>query len=162
MLNARIDIKIAKKKVWETTASGLPQINGILSYQDMTQIPTTLIPAQFIDPDAEEGTYFPMKFGTQHSVSMELVVSQLVFNGTYIVALQSTKIYMKLSEQTFKHILLPIYISAYTYKEKRYTFFVNGQSGKLSGKRPYSFWKIFFFIVTIISVLALLFLVLNK
>lgn len=99
LLNARIDIKIAKKKVWETTASGLPQIDGVISYQDMTQIPTTLIPAQFIDPDEEEGTYFPMKFGTQHNVSMELVVSQLIFNGSYIVALQSTKIYMKLSEQ---------------------------------------------------------------
>ncbi|MEN8152653.1 MAG: TolC family protein [Acidobacteriota bacterium] len=99
LINAKIDMKIAKKKVWETTASGLPQLDGSISYSDMTQIPTTLIPARFIDPDAEEGTYFPMKFGTQHNVSMELIATQLIFNGTYIVALQSTKIYMKLSEQ---------------------------------------------------------------
>ncbi len=98
--NARLDMKIARNVVRETTATGLPQIEGKLSYQDMAQIPTTLIPAQFVDPDAEEGTYFPMKFGTQHNMSMELVASQLVFNGTYIVALQSSKIYMRLSRES--------------------------------------------------------------
>ncbi|MCK5003958.1 MAG: TolC family protein [Candidatus Aminicenantes bacterium] len=98
--NARLDIKIARNIVRETTATGLPQIEGKLSYQDMTQIPTTLIPAQFIDPDADEGTYFPMKFGTRHNMSFEIVASQLVFNGTYIVALQSSKIYMRLSRES--------------------------------------------------------------
>ena len=97
--NARLDVKIARNIVRETTATGLPQIEGKRSYQDMTQIPTTLIPAQFIDPDADEGTYFPMKFGTQHNMSFELTASQLVFNGTYIVALQSSKIYMRLSRE---------------------------------------------------------------
>ncbi|MCW5520907.1 DNA helicase PriA [Aureitalea sp. L0-47] len=61
---------------------------------------------------------------------------------------------MKLSDETFKHILLPVYISAYRYNGKRYNFFVNGQSGVLSGQRPYSFWKIFFFVLTILAVLA--------
>ena len=61
---------------------------------------------------------------------------------------------MKLSEETFKHILLPTYISAYSFKGKRYNFFVNGQTGKISGKRPYSFWKIFFFVLAIVIVLA--------
>ncbi len=69
---------------------------------------------------------------------------------------------MKLSEETFKHILLPVYISAYTFKEKRYNFFVNGQTGKLAGQRPYSFWKIFFFSLFIIAVIALLFLLTNS
>lgn len=63
---------------------------------------------------------------------------------------------MKLSEETFKHILLPVYISAYQFKGKRFTFFVNGQSGVLSGKRPYSFWKIFFFVLGILAALALI------
>jgi len=69
---------------------------------------------------------------------------------------------MKLSEETFKHILLPVYISAYKFKEKRYNFFVNGQTGKLSGQRPYSFWKIFFFVLFIIAFIAILFLAVNK
>ncbi len=51
---------------------------------------------------------------------------------------------MNLSEETFKHILLPIYISAYRFKGKEYNFFINGENGQISGTRPYSFWKIFF------------------
>ncbi len=65
---------------------------------------------------------------------------------------------MKLKEETFKHILLPIYISAYTYKGKRYNFFVNGQSGILSGERPYSFWKIFFMVLATLLVIAAIFI----
>ena len=51
---------------------------------------------------------------------------------------------MKLSEETFKHILLPVYVSSYRYNGKEYNFFVNGETGTVSGSRPYSFWKIFF------------------
>ncbi|OAB80637.1 DNA helicase PriA [Cochleicola gelatinilyticus] len=63
---------------------------------------------------------------------------------------------MKLTEETFKHILLPVYISAYKYKGKRYNFFINGQTGALSGKRPYSFWKIFFLVLFIFIVIGII------
>ena len=43
---------------------------------------------------------------------------------------------------TFKHILLPLYSSAFSYGKKSYRFVVNGQSGKVRGERPYSPWKI--------------------
>ena len=69
---------------------------------------------------------------------------------------------MKLSEETFKHILLPVYISAYKFKGKCYNFFVNGQTGTLSGQRPYSFWKIFFFALITLSVVAIMALLLQK
>ena len=65
---------------------------------------------------------------------------------------------IKLSDETFKHILLPIYISSYRYNGKEYHFYINGQTGALSGTRPYSFWKIFFlvlFILVIIAVIAI-------
>lgn len=63
---------------------------------------------------------------------------------------------MKLSEETFKHILVPVYVSAYKFKEKRYNFFVNGQTGAVSGQRPYSFWKIFLFVLFIIAVISII------
>jgi DNA-directed RNA polymerase subunit RPC12/RpoP len=66
-----------------------------------------------------------------------------------------SSINMKLTEETFKHILLPVYISAYKFREKRYNFFVNGQTGAVSGERPYSFWKIFLFILAIIAVISI-------
>ena len=46
------------------------------------------------------------------------------------------------SAETFKHILLPIWMAAYKYNGKSYRFTVNGQSGRVQGERPYSVWKI--------------------
>lgn len=43
---------------------------------------------------------------------------------------------------TFKHILLPIWMAAYKYRDKTYRFVVNGQSGKVQGERPWSWIKI--------------------
>ncbi len=63
---------------------------------------------------------------------------------------------MTLTDETFKHILLPVYVSAYRFKEKRYNFFVNGQTGAVSGQRPYSFWKIFLFILAIVAIISLI------
>lgn len=46
------------------------------------------------------------------------------------------------SDETFKHVLLPIWIAAYRYNGKSYRFLVNGQSGRVQGERPWSVWKI--------------------
>lgn len=62
---------------------------------------------------------------------------------------------MQLSEETFKHILLPVYISAYRYNGKEYNFFVNGENGQISGTRPYSFWKIFLTVLLGILIIGL-------
>lgn len=54
----------------------------------------------------------------------------------------------------FKHILLPLYLSAYQFNGKPYRFQVNGQSGEVRGQRPYSFWKIFFFILVVVGIIV--------
>lgn len=51
------------------------------------------------------------------------------------------------SDVTFKHILLPVWLAAYKYRGKSYRFVVNGQTGKVQGERPYSAWKIAFAVV---------------
>jgi ribosomal protein S27E len=50
-------------------------------------------------------------------------------------------------DMSFKHILLPVWISAYQYKNRSFQFLVNGQTGEVQGQRPYSGWKIFFFVL---------------
>lgn len=47
-----------------------------------------------------------------------------------------------MSDLTFKHILLPVWLAAYKYRGKTYRFVVNGQNGRVQGERPYSAWKI--------------------
>ncbi|ARN72079.1 DNA helicase PriA [Nonlabens tegetincola] len=66
---------------------------------------------------------------------------------------------MSLDDETFKHILLPVYISSYYYNSKQYHFYVNGQTGKIHGSRPYSFWKIFFAVVCALIVLTVIIVV---
>jgi outer membrane protein TolC len=93
--NSRIDVTMAQKKIWETTAGGLPQLSATLSYRDNLKIPTTLIPAKFLDPDAAEGEFIGLKFGTQHNATLDVTATQLVFNGSYIVALRAAKVYLR-------------------------------------------------------------------
>ncbi len=60
------------------------------------------------------------------------------------------------SRETFKHVLLPIWIAAYRYNDKVYRFLVNGQTGEVTGEAPYSFWKIFFFSVFCLAVIGVI------
>ncbi|MCS7032728.1 MAG: hypothetical protein NZ561_01895 [Phycisphaerae bacterium] len=60
------------------------------------------------------------------------------------------------SDMTFKHILLPVWISAYTFHERVYQFLVNGQSGEVQGERPYSAVKIGLLVLTILAGLGLI------
>jgi len=47
-----------------------------------------------------------------------------------------------LSDLTFKHILLPVWLAAYKYRGKTYRFVVNGRTGRVQGERPFSAIKI--------------------
>ncbi|MBV1897627.1 MAG: TFIIB-type zinc finger domain-containing protein [Rhodobacteraceae bacterium] len=47
-----------------------------------------------------------------------------------------------ISDVTFKHILLPVWLAAYKYRGTTYRFVVNGQSGRVQGERPWSVIKI--------------------
>lgn len=58
---------------------------------------------------------------------------------------------------TFKHILLPIYISAYRYNNKVYRFLVNGATGKVKGERPWSAWKITFAVLGVLALAAIIY-----
>ena len=42
------------------------------------------------------------------------------------------------SNETFKHVLLPVWITHYTLEKTRYRMSVNGQTGKVYGERPFS------------------------
>lgn len=57
---------------------------------------------------------------------------------------QDLRVDCVLSRQTFKHVLNPIWSGTFRYDGKNYPFLVNGQTGAIYGKKPYSFWKIFF------------------
>jgi DNA-directed RNA polymerase subunit RPC12/RpoP len=53
---------------------------------------------------------------------------------------------------TFKHILLPLWISAYKYNDKVYRFTINARTGEVQGERPYSTIKITLFVLMVIAI----------
>ena len=104
--NATTEIEIALKKVKETTAIGLPQINAGASYNDFIDIPTQLIPGDFVGQPA--GTFIPVKFGTKYNMSFNAEASQLIFSGEYIVGLQASKTFVKTSQRQQEKILIDL------------------------------------------------------
>ena len=62
---------------------------------------------------------------------------------------RSLVVHTAFSGLTYKHILLPVWVSAYLYRSKTYRFLVNGDTGETSGEAPYSAWKIFFLVLAI-------------
>ncbi len=118
--NARLDIESAKDRIWETTAIGLPQVSGGADYNYLPEIPTTSFPAMSLFNNLpqtndyvtgeqihnnlgiryEEGQ--EIQLGVEHNINYNLMVTQLIFSGEYIVGLQASKTYLRLSEESYE------------------------------------------------------------
>ncbi len=104
-LKSQIDLESAKKKLRETVASGLPQMSSSLNYMNNLELTTVLIP-NFFEGKFDEK--IPVQFGTQHNAAFTFQVNQLVFNGSYIVGLQTSSIYRRLADQGLEKTQLDI------------------------------------------------------
>lgn len=90
IINADRDIEAAKKKKWETTTIGLPHLDGSINYVNNFKIQQN----QF----TVNGETNTLEFGNYNSMDAGLKLSQLIFDGSYLVGLQSAKTYLKISE----------------------------------------------------------------
>lgn len=68
----------------------------------------------------------------------------------------------RFSAITFKHILLPVWISTFRYRGTLYRFLVNARTGQVSGQRPYSAWKITMLVLAILIVVGIIVLVASR
>lgn len=89
-VNASRDLEAAKQKKWETTTMGLPQLSGNVAYQNNFKIATNVI-----NFNGQQAT---LQFGQYNSMDAGLKLSQLIFDGSYLVGLESAKTYLKISE----------------------------------------------------------------
>jgi outer membrane protein TolC len=95
--NTMQDISKAEKKVWETITIGLPQVSGNANFNKYLNLPVSLLPGEIFG--GEPGTYIPVKFGQNYNSDFGLSVSQLIFDGSYIVGVGSSQLYLNLSKQ---------------------------------------------------------------
>ncbi len=66
------------------------------------------------------------------------------------------------SNPSFKHILLPVWLSAYRYNNKVYQILINARTGEVQGERPYSVAKIAFAVIGGLILLLILFFLFQK
>lgn len=97
-INAKRDIEAAKQKKWETTASGLPQITSNLQYLNNLDFQVQGVSGNAFNPGGDPNEISTIAFGTKHSMNASATLSQLIFDGSYIVGLQSAKVYLQISE----------------------------------------------------------------
>ncbi len=97
MKTARTDVEIAGKRIREITATGLPQVDATIGYQYYFNIPTSLVPAEFFG--GQPGEFAEIQFGTEQTLNASATLSQLLFDGSYIVGLRAARIYRELAIQ---------------------------------------------------------------
>ncbi len=113
------EVEKALAQKWEIISQGLPQINANVDYQNFLKQPVTLLPAAAFDNtestidiiqtyfdgiqrnnvavNAPEG-FIPVQFGTQQSMAATATWSQLIFDGSYIVGVQSARTLLQISK----------------------------------------------------------------
>lgn len=122
VINAKLDIKSAEYRVKETTSQGLPQINGAASFQDYIKTPVILFPnfitpavyGVLIDRKVKDGSgnpitavpdgaggYQAVNFTQKYNSNLGITLNQVIFDGSYLVALQARRTYKELFERSF-------------------------------------------------------------
>ena len=82
---------------------------------------------------------------------LEALCGSQVPGDTY----RNLRIAPEYSGQTFKHVLVPVWLLAYTYGAKRFQVVVNGYTGAIAGQYPKSPWKILFLVLVVLVILLL-------
>lgn len=107
--NSRQDVVKAQKEVWKTITTGLPQVSGNFDYTKNIMaakqpFPVAIIPKEFWpalgipDDTPPDGTY-PISFSQKYNSNFGFTVNQMIFDGSYIVGVGSSQIYLNLAKQ---------------------------------------------------------------
>ncbi len=93
--NAVLDIETAEKQKWEATSFGLPQIDGTVDYQNWIKQAVTFLPAEIVG--GPPGEFEEVVFGAKQNMNATVTLNQIIFDGSYIVGLQSANTFLKIS-----------------------------------------------------------------
>ena len=106
IINANLEVQKAYKEKWKTIATGLPQLSARADYQNFIELPTSLIPAQFFG--GNDGEFAEVQFGTPQTMSAGITLNQLIFDGSYVVGIEATKVYLDASKNILEKTVLEI------------------------------------------------------
>ncbi|MEO1011233.1 MAG: TolC family protein [Bacteroidota bacterium] len=95
VINADRDLTDAQKQKWEVIASGLPQIDGSVNYQNQLIQQVIQLPGEIAGE--EPGSFVEVVFGQPQQVIATGTLRQQIFDGSYIVGVQATKAFLEYS-----------------------------------------------------------------
>jgi len=99
-----------------------------------------------------------LKTGEKHAEEkMTDIIKQLVKKEIGGDRQDITFLETEYSDVKYKHVLLPIWLSTFRYKDKTYRFVINGESGEVQGERPYSIWKTLVYILCFVIAIVPMF-----
>jgi outer membrane protein TolC len=96
MLNADLEVEKQRKVIGETLSIGFPQVSGYLDVRNNFQVPTSFIPGEFFQ---QPGQFVPVQFSPQYGGNASVGLTQMVFNGSYFVGVQASKVFVELSSK---------------------------------------------------------------
>ena len=99
-LDSQNNVRLAELQKWETTSTGLPQISADISYNSWIQQQIILVPAIYLG--GEPGDFSELAFGNEKTINSTLTITQKIFDGSYLVALQASKVYLSISKNTLE------------------------------------------------------------
>ena len=126
--NAQLDILNAEARVNEIKGIGLPQINGNFGYTNNFIIQKVFIPAKTFDPKAAEGDVIAAEFGVRNAGQAGIGLSQILFDGSYLLGLKAADVYKELSK---KALVQTKQQSAENVTKAYYSILVNEERMKL-------------------------------
>jgi hypothetical protein len=88
----------------------------------------------------------------QMEATLESLCARQVPGDTY----RDLRVDATFTNQTFKHILAPIWLLTYVYGPTSYQVVVNGVTGSIAGSRPWSWIKVTLLVITVIILVAII------
>ena len=90
-----LEAEKARRKIKEVMAIGLPQIDASGGIQNYIDVPISVVPNFF----GEGPEFLEAQFGVPWTLSGQVQLNQLIFDGSYLIGLQATKELKQQSDQ---------------------------------------------------------------
>ena len=96
--NADLEYKRAIHQKKQYLAAGMPEANINGNFNQFLNLPVQVLPASFLNPNASEDDFIAFRAGTEFSAGANLQVNQLLFDGSYFVGIEASKLLIELQQ----------------------------------------------------------------
>ena len=96
IVNADLEYNKALFKKKEYLSAGMPEAFIKGGFNQFPNLPVQVIDASFFNPLAGEGEVIAFRAGTEFNSSASLNINQLLFDGSYFVGVQASKLLVEL------------------------------------------------------------------